>query len=120
MAIDKNKYVYGDKVRFKWDLGYGSPGVMMVMRESRDFGRFIEEEGKEISRKDRKLIGMRCMWFNSFGEVCEGTFNTKDLVKLTGGELAKAELSSIPDNSLSTFKKPRKRIPTIKSEGSSK
>ena len=100
----KVKLKYGDKVRFKWDLGYGSPGLMMVLRESREFGRITNNELVENERDNRKLLGLRCMWFSSLGEVIEGTFSTKDLVKVTGSDLAKFECGVIT-NSGKTFNK---------------
>ena len=31
---------------------------------------------------DSALKGIRCRWFTTSGELCEETFNTKDLIKL--------------------------------------
>jgi len=87
------KLKYGDKVRFRWNLGYGGPGLMMVLKESREFGKIINNEAKENERDNRKLLGMRCTWFNKLGQIEEGTFSTKDLIKVTGGDLAKFELN---------------------------
>ena len=80
MAKDiKYSFKVGDKVLFKHILGMVNPGVIMVMGEARAMLM-------KNSDDKAKLMGIKCIWFSSNGELQEYVFHTKDLVPLNSDE----------------------------------
>lgn len=63
----------GDIVQIRQDIP-NKPIMMVVRKETSLF--------KHDQKKDKKsiLLGIRCRWFTTTGEMQEAVFNTKDLV----------------------------------------
>lgn len=62
----------GDVVRLKQDIP-NKPTMIVVKKETSIFKHDKDKIKKPI------LIGIRCRWFTSQGELQEAVFNTKDL-----------------------------------------
>ena len=65
----------GQIVTLKQDIP-NKPIMLVVKKETSLF--------KHDEKRDKKpiLIGIRCRWFTTTGELQEATFSTKDLIKI--------------------------------------
>ena len=52
--------------------------MIVVRKETSVF----KHDNKRLSDKKPILIGIRCRWFTTTGELQEATFSTKDLIKI--------------------------------------
>lgn len=62
----------GDVVQLKQNIP-NKPTMIVVKKETSIFKHYKDKIKKPI------LIGIRCRWFTSYGELQEAVFNTKDL-----------------------------------------
>ena len=73
------------------DIVYFSPGELVVLRQDlpnkptmmvvrKETSIFKHDNKRTVNRKPI-LMGIRCRWFTSTGELQEAVFNTKDLQK---------------------------------------
>ena len=67
----------GEIVTLKQDIP-NKPVMIVVKKETSIFKHDI----KRLNDKKPILIGIRCRWFTTIGELQEATFSTKDLVKV--------------------------------------
>ena len=67
----------GEIVTLKQDIT-NKPVMIVVKKETSIFKHDI----KRLNDKKPILIGIRCRWFTTTGELQEATFSTKDLVKV--------------------------------------
>ena len=67
----------GEIVTLKQDIP-NKPLMIVVRKETSVF----KHDNKRLSDKKPILIGIRCRWFTTTGELQEATFSTKDLVKV--------------------------------------
>ena len=67
----------GEIVTLKQDIP-NKPVMIVVRKETSVF----KHDNKRLSDKKPILIGIRCRWFTTTGELQEATFSTKDLVKI--------------------------------------
>lgn len=67
----------GEIVTLKQDIP-NKPVMIVVKKETSIFKHDI----KRLNDKKPILIGIRCRWFTTTGELQEATFSTKDLVKV--------------------------------------
>lgn len=63
----------GDVVTLKQDIP-NKPTMIVVKKETSVFKH--ERDKKSV------LIGIRCRWFTTTGELQEAIYNTKDIIKL--------------------------------------
>lgn len=63
----------GDVVQLKQDIP-NKPTMLVVKKETSLFKHDRKEDRKPI------LIGIRCRWFTTSGQMQEAVFNTKDLI----------------------------------------
>lgn len=76
MIMEENIYFNpGDVVEVKQNIP-NKPTMLVVKKET---SLFKHENGEE---KKPVLIGIRCRWFTSTGELQEAIFNTKDIQKV--------------------------------------
>ena len=54
------------------------PVMLVVKKETSVF----KHDSKRLNDKKPILIGIRCRWFTTTGELQEATFSTKDLIKV--------------------------------------
>ena len=52
--------------------------MLVVKKETSVF----KHDSKRLNDKKPILIGIRCRWFTTTGELQEATFSTKDLIKI--------------------------------------
>lgn len=64
----------GDIVKLKQNIP-NAPIMMVVKKETSVF----KHDPKRLEDKRPILIGIRCRWFTTTGELQESIFNTKDL-----------------------------------------
>ena len=67
----------GEIVTLKQDIP-NKPLMIVVRKETSVF----KHDNKRQSDKKPILIGIRCRWFTTTGELQEATFSTKDLIKV--------------------------------------
>lgn len=67
----------GEIVTLKQDLP-NKPIMIVVKKETSVF----KHDSKRLIDKKPILIGIRCRWFTTTGELQEATFSTKDLIKV--------------------------------------
>lgn len=67
----------GEIVTIKQDIP-NKPVMMVVKKETSVF----KYDSKRLNDKKPILIGIRCRWFTTTGELQEATFSTKDLIKI--------------------------------------
>lgn len=67
----------GEIVTLKQDIP-NKPLMIVVRKETSVF----KHDNKRLSDKKPILIGIRCRWFTTTGELQEATFSTKDLIKV--------------------------------------
>ena len=67
----------GDIVTLKQDIP-NKPVMLVVKKETSVF----KHDSKRLNDKKPILIGIRCRWFTTTGELQEATFSTKDLIKV--------------------------------------
>ena len=67
----------GEIVTLKQDLP-NKPIMIVVKKETLVF----KHDSKRLIDKKPILIGIRCRWFTTTGELQEATFSTKDLIKI--------------------------------------
>ena len=67
----------GEIVTLKQDIP-NKPVMIVVRKETSVF----KHDNKRLSDKKPILIGIRCRWFTTTGELQEATFSTKDLIKV--------------------------------------
>ena len=67
----------GEIVTLKQDIP-NKPVMIVVKKETSIFKHDI----KRLNDKKPILIGIRCRWFTTTGELQEATFSTKDLIKV--------------------------------------
>ena len=67
----------GEIVTIKQDIP-NKPVMMVVKKETSVF----KYDSKRLNDKKPILIGIRCRWFTTTGELQEATFSTKDLIKV--------------------------------------
>ena len=67
----------GEIVTLKQDIP-NKPVMMVVKKETSVF----KHDSKRLNDKKPILIGIRCRWFTTTGELQEATFSTKDLIKV--------------------------------------
>ena len=71
----------GDYVKFVHDINY-VPAKMVVTGINKK-NIVIKEEGtNKIENIISNLKDVTCQWFDKNGALCEGKFNTKDLIKI--------------------------------------
>ena len=57
--------------------------MLVVKKETSVF----KHDSKRLNDKKPILIGIRCRWFTTTGELQEATFSTKDLIKIKNGNI---------------------------------
>ena len=67
----------GEIVTLKQDIP-NKPVMLVVKKETSVF----KHDSKRLNDKKPILIGIRCRWFTTTGELQEATFSTKDLIKI--------------------------------------
>ena len=67
----------GEIVTLKQDIP-NKPVMLVVKKETSVF----KHASKRLNDKKPILIGIRCRWFTTTGELQEATFSTKDLIKI--------------------------------------
>ena len=67
----------GEIVTLKQDIP-NKPLMIVVRKETSVF----KHDNKRLSDKKPILIGIRCRWFTTTGQLQEATFSTKDLIKI--------------------------------------
>lgn len=67
----------GEIVTLKQDIP-NKPLMIVVRKETSVF----KHDNKRLSDKKPILIGIRCRWFTTTGQLQEATFSTKDLIKV--------------------------------------
>lgn len=67
----------GEIVTLKQDIP-NKPVMLVVKKETSVF----KHNSKRLNDKKPILIGIRCRWFTTTGELQEATFSTKDLIKV--------------------------------------
>lgn len=67
----------GEMVTLKQDIP-NKPVMLVVKKETSVF----KHDSKRLNDKKPILIGIRCRWFTTTGELQEATFSTKDLIKI--------------------------------------
>ena len=67
----------GEIVTLKQDIP-NKPVMLVVKKETSVF----KHDRKRLNDKKPILIGIRCRWFTTTGELQEATFSTKDLIKV--------------------------------------
>ena len=67
----------GEIVTIKQDIP-NKPVMLVVKKETSVF----KHDSKRLNDKKPILIGIRCRWFTTTGELQEATFSTKDLIKV--------------------------------------
>ena len=67
----------GEMVTLKQDIP-NKPVMLVVKKETSVF----KHDSQRLNDKKPILIGIRCRWFTTTGELQEATFSTKDLVKI--------------------------------------
>lgn len=75
MEIDKIYLAPGDLVKVKHDIDY-VPTMFVVEKVSRNMKK------KETGDMETMFLGIKCRWFNAYGDLQEAVFNTKDLKKI--------------------------------------
>ena len=66
----------GEIVTLKQDIP-NKPVMLVVKKETSVF----KHDSKRLNDKKPILIGIRCRWFTTTGELQEATFSTRDLLK---------------------------------------
>lgn len=66
----------GEIVTLKQDIP-NKPIMIVVRKETSLF----KHDQRRLNDKKPILIGIRCRWFTTTGELQEAVFNTKDIVK---------------------------------------
>lgn len=78
MNMEENIYFNpGQIVQLKQDIP-NKPRMIVVRKET---SLFKHDSRRCVERKPI-LIGIRCRWFTTSGELQEAIFNTKDLIKI--------------------------------------
>ena len=67
----------GELVTLRQDIP-NKPVMLVVKKETSVF----KHDSKRLNDKKPILIGIRCRWFTTTGELQEATFSTKDLIKV--------------------------------------
>ena len=67
----------GEIVTLKQDIP-NKPVMLVVKKETSVF----KHDNKRLNDKKPILIGIRCRWFTTTGELQEATFSTKDLIRV--------------------------------------
>ena len=67
----------GEIVTLKQDIP-NKPLMIVVRKETSVF----KHDNKRLSDKKPILMGIRCRWFTTTGQLQEATFSTKDLIKV--------------------------------------
>ena len=67
----------GEIVTLKQDIP-NKPVMIVIKKETSVF----KHDNKRLNDKKPILIGIRCRWFTTTGELQEATFSTKDLIKI--------------------------------------
>lgn len=67
----------GEIVTLKQDIP--NKPVMLVVKKGTSV---FKHDSKRLNDKKPILIGIRCRWFTTTGELQEATFSTKDLIKV--------------------------------------
>ena len=67
----------GEIVTLKQDIP-NKPVMLVVKKETSVF----KHDSKRLNDKKPILIGIRCRWFTTTGQLQEATFSTKDLIKV--------------------------------------
>ena len=67
----------GEIVTLKQDIP-NKPVMLVVKKET----SVCKHDSKRLNDKKPILIGIRCRWFTTTGELQEATFSTKDLIKV--------------------------------------
>lgn len=67
----------GEIVTLKQDIP-NKPVMLVVKKETSVF----KHDSKRLNNNKPILIGIRCRWFTTTGELQEATFSTKDLIKI--------------------------------------
>ena len=67
----------GEIVTLKQDIP-NKPLMIVVRKETSVF----KHDNKRLSDKKPILIGIRCRWFTTTGQLQEATFSSKDLIKV--------------------------------------
>ena len=76
--MEENVYFNpGEVVTLKQDIP-NKPVMLVVKKETSVF----KHDSKRLNDKKPILIGIRCRWFTTTGELQEATFSTKDLIKV--------------------------------------
>lgn len=77
MMEDKIFLNPGEIVTLKQDIP-NKPVMIVIKKETSVF----KHDSKRLNDKKPILIGIRCRWFTTTGELQEATFSTKDLIKV--------------------------------------
>ena len=67
----------GEIVTLKQDIP-NKPVMIVIKKETSVF----KHDSKRLNDKKPILIGIRCRWFTTTGELQEAKFSTKDLIKV--------------------------------------
>lgn len=73
--MNKIFYVPGDVVQVRHKQLKNRPVMYIVEKVTRSFNR---QDGETIN----SFLGMKCRWFSTTGELCEGIFSSKDLERV--------------------------------------
>lgn len=71
---EKIYFMPGDTVTLKQDIP--NKPIMIVLKVETSLFKH------KIEKKDNILIGIKCRWFTTDGQLQEAIYNTKDLIKL--------------------------------------
>lgn len=71
---DRTYFCAGDVVTIRQDIP-NKPIMLVIKKETSLF----KHDVKKMEDKKSALIGIRCRWFTTSGELQEAIFNTKDL-----------------------------------------
>lgn len=77
MMEDKIFLNPGEIVTLKQDIP-NKPVMIVIKKETSVF----KHDSKRLNDKKPILIGIRCRWFTTTGQLQEATFSTKDLIKV--------------------------------------
>lgn len=77
MEEDKTYFLPGQIVKLRQNIP-NKPVMLVIKKETSVF----KHDSKRLNDEKPILIGIRCRWFTTTGELQEATFSTKDLIKV--------------------------------------
>lgn len=67
------------------DKVYFTPGQLVTLKKdvpNKPIMLVVRKESSIFKDESNTLIGIRCRWFTTTGELQEAIFNTKDIIKI--------------------------------------